>query len=220
MGGKLDKPGQAALASETMQIAASSAAKDKTPRTARGEKTRRKILDAAAAEFGERGFHDAGITRITQRAGVALGTFYTYFDSKEAVFRALVRYFSDNVREGAGKALSGAPDQLTAEHRGLEWFLNFAREHKEIYRIIDQAEFVDPDVFRYHYESTVKRISARLEAAADRGELRPGVGEIEAWAIGGMNVFLGLRYGVWSEKSDLSEVARVANRLLREGLKP
>jgi hypothetical protein len=50
--------------------------------------------------------------------------------------------------------------------------------------------------------------------------LRPDVGEIEAWAIGGMNVFLGLRYGVWSDEADLSEVARVANRLLREGLKP
>jgi AcrR family transcriptional regulator len=104
MGDELDKARQAALASESMQLAASPASKGKTPRTARGEKTLRKILDAAAAEFGERGFHDAGITRITQRAGVALGTFYTYFDSKEAVFRALVRYFSDNVREGAGKA--------------------------------------------------------------------------------------------------------------------
>jgi hypothetical protein len=35
-----------------------------------------------------------------------------------------------------------------------------------------------------------------------------------------MNVFLGLRYGVWSDEADLAEVARVANRLLREGLKP
>ncbi len=220
MGDELDKAGQAALASESMQVAASPASKDKTPRTARGEKTLRKILDAAAAEFGERGFHDAGITRITQRAGVALGTFYTYFDSKEAVFRALVRYFSDNVREGAGKALSGAPDQLTAEHRGLEWFLRFAREHKEIYRIIDQAEFVDPEIFRFHYETTVGRIRKRLEAAARRGEVRADVGEVHAWAIAGMNVFLGLRFGVWSDDSDLVETAKIANRLLREGLEP
>jgi AcrR family transcriptional regulator len=198
----------------------SAASDGKTPRTARGERTLRKILDAAAVEFGERGFHEAGITHITQRAGVALGTFYTYFDSKEAVFRALVRYFSDQVREGAGRALSGAPDQLTAEHRGLEWFLGFARDHKEIYRIIDQAEFVDPDVFRYHYESTVDRIRKRLEAAAERGEVRSDVGEIHAWAIAGMNVFLGLRFGVWSEEADTVEVAAVANNLLRKGLEP
>ena len=49
----------------------------KAPRTARGERTLRKILDAARDEFGERGFSDSSIVGITQRAGVALGTFYT-----------------------------------------------------------------------------------------------------------------------------------------------
>ena len=193
---------------------------DKTPRTERGRRTLRAILEAAAVEFGDKGFHDAGITHITQRAGVALGTFYTYFDSKEDVFRALVRDFSDQVREGAGRALAGAPDQIAAERRGLEWFLQFAREHKEIYRIIDQAEFVDPEVFRFHYESTVERIRKRLVAAAERGEVRPDVGEIHAWAIGGMNVFLGLRYGVWSEEDDASEIARIANDFVANGLAP
>jgi SAM-dependent methyltransferase len=56
---------------------------DKTPRTERGRKTLRRLLEAAAQEFGERGYHEAAITGITQRAGVALGTFYTYFESKE-----------------------------------------------------------------------------------------------------------------------------------------
>ena len=51
----------------------------------------------------------------------------------------------------------------------------------------------------------------------------PGVGfplEIDAWAIVGMNVFLGLRYGVWSEDRSTAEVAATATRLLREGLAP
>lgn len=45
----------------------------KTPRTARGRRTLRALLDAAAVEFGERGFHDASISGITRRAGIALG---------------------------------------------------------------------------------------------------------------------------------------------------
>ena len=53
----------------------------KAPRTARGEKTMRKILDAALAEFGEKGFSESSVVSITSRAKVALGTFYTYFDS-------------------------------------------------------------------------------------------------------------------------------------------
>ena len=66
-------------------------ARDKTPRTERGRRTLRKLLDAAAVEFGERGFHEASISAITRRAGTALGSFYTYFDSKEEIFQALVR---------------------------------------------------------------------------------------------------------------------------------
>src|SRR5215218_9889442 len=80
----------------------SAASDGKAPRTARGERTLRKILDAARAEFGERGFADSSIVGITQRAGVALGTFYTYFDSKEAVFQALVRDMSAQVAATAG----------------------------------------------------------------------------------------------------------------------
>ena len=49
-----------------------------------------RLLAEAAAEFGEKGFHDSSIVSITIRAGVALGSFYTYFESKEALFKALV----------------------------------------------------------------------------------------------------------------------------------
>ena len=45
----------------------------KAPRTERGRRTMRAILDAAAIEFGDNGFHQASISDITRRAGVALG---------------------------------------------------------------------------------------------------------------------------------------------------
>ena len=68
----------------------------------------RKILDAAREEFGEHGFAESSIVAITQRAGVALGTFYTYFDSKEAVFQALVNDMSAQVRDHVAPAFGGA----------------------------------------------------------------------------------------------------------------
>ena len=74
----------------------------KIPRTARGERTRRALLDAAAAEFGEKGFHDGSISGITRRAGCALGSFYTYFDTKDDIFRALVDDMSAQVKEYCG----------------------------------------------------------------------------------------------------------------------
>lgn len=197
---------------------AEGAVRDKTPRTERGRRTLRKLLDAAAAEFGEHGFHDASISAITRRAGTALGSFYTYFDSKEEIFQALVRYMSERLRDHVTPIVQAAPDEISAERIGLESYLGFVREHKEIYRIIDEAEFVDYASYRRHYETTVDRIRQRLEAGAARGEIRADVGEVHAWAIGGMNVFLGMRYGLWDTDVDVEEIARVANDLLANGL--
>jgi AcrR family transcriptional regulator len=190
----------------------------KAPRTDRGRRTLRALLDAAAEEFGEKGFHDGSISGITRRAVVALGSFYTYFDSKDAIFRALVRDMSDQVRDHVAPAIRAAPDQIAAERAGLLSFLEFVRGHKEIYRIIDEAEFVDPESFRAHYATIAGRIEQRLKTAAARGEIREDVSEVHAWAVMGMNVFLGLRYGVWNEDRTPDAVADTVADMLRDGL--
>ncbi|GAA3906467.1 hypothetical protein GCM10022276_26230 [Sphingomonas limnosediminicola] len=199
----------------------SAASDGKAPRTARGERTLRKILDAARGEFGERGFADSSIVAITQRAGVALGTFYTYFDSKEAVFRALVQDMSSQVRDRVAPAMEGATGFFDGERRALAAFLRFAREHRDVYRIIDEAEFVEHAAYREHYETTAIRIAARFAAARDKGEIAADLSdedlEILAWADMGANVFVGLRFSVWAS-TDPDHVAEVTNRLLTKGL--
>ena len=198
---------------------ASSVETTKQPRTERGRRTLRKLLDAAAAEFGERGFHDASISAITARAGTALGSFYTYFDSKDAIFQALVRDMSEAVKVAARDALAQPASAIERERAALTAFLRFAAEHKEVYRIIDEAEFVDPDSYRLHYETTGARILERLREGALRGELRQDLEEAHAWAIMGMNVFLGLRYAVWNDgEMPAEKVAAIASDLLAHGI--
>ena len=198
---------------------ASSVETAKQPRTERGRRTLRKLLDAAAAEFGERGFHDASISAITARAGTALGSFYTYFDSKDAIFQALVRDMSEAVKVSARYALAQPASAIERERAALTAFLRFAAEHKEVYRIIDEAEFVDPDSYRLHYETTGARILERLREGALRGELRQDLEEAHAWAIMGMNVFLGLRYAVWNDgEMPAEKVAAIASDLLAHGI--
>jgi AcrR family transcriptional regulator len=210
MGARVDRDVQASAASD-----------GKAPRTARGERTLRKILDAARHEFGEQGFSDSSIVGITQRAGVALGTFYTYFDSKEAVFGAVVRDMSDQVRDTAAPAFRDASSALDAAREGLKLFLDFAREHRDVYRIVDESEFVEPTAYREHYQTTAARIAARFVEARDKGEIAGDLSdddlEILAWASMGANVFLGLRYSVWSS-GDSEHVAEIANRMFRKGI--
>jgi len=203
------------------EVQSSAASDGKAPRTARGERTLRKILDAARDEFGEQGFSDSSIVGITQRAGVALGTFYTYFDSKEAVFQALVRDMSAQVRDHVAPALQDANDAIDGERLALESFLQFARTHRDVYRIIDEAEFVEPAAYREHYETTAKRIAARLKGAREKGEIAEELSDKDldmiSWGMMGANVFLGLKFAVWSS-ADPKRVAEVTSRLLRKGL--
>lgn len=205
--------------SATRGISATMTPAAKTPRTERGRKTLRLLLDAAAAEFGEKGFHESSIVSITQRAGVALGSFYTYFDSKDSLFQALVRDMSAQVRNTVGPVMAAEADRMEGERKGLAEFLTFVRDHKELYRIIDEAEFVDPPSYRAHYENTVSGYVASLKDAAAKGQIRDDVEEVHAWAIVGMNVFLGLRYGVMGVDRNVQDVADIAADLLTNGLK-
>jgi AcrR family transcriptional regulator len=191
----------------------------KTPRTDRGRRTLRLLLDAAAEEFGENGFHEAAIARIAQRAGVAIGSFYTYFDSKEAVFRALVADMSAQVRATIAPVILAAPDRLSGERAGIAAFIGFVRQHKALYRVIDESAFVAEDAYRRHYTEIAEGYAASLAQAFGRGELSDGDMVVRAWAIMGMNVFLGLRFGVWDASADPEAIAAAAAGLISDGLR-
>lgn len=190
------------------------------PKTARGRKTWQKLLDAAEREFGERGFHEAAITRITDSAGVAMGTFYVHFPSKEAVFRALVSHMGHLTRSWIAERVADAPNRLVAERRGLEAFIEFVRRHRNLYRIVNEAQFVAPDAYRAYYEDFAKAYRRRLSEAAERGEIRAGRDEERAWALIGASVFLGLRYGVWEDEAPAAAVAESVADMVEHGLQP
>ncbi|MBT8073128.1 MAG: TetR/AcrR family transcriptional regulator [Xanthomonadales bacterium] len=192
----------------------------KTPKTERGRRTRNKLLEAAEIEFGEKGFHEAGISGITYRAGVALGTFYNYFESKEEIFRALVRFMSRRTRKRVSQRVANAPDRLSAERMGIEAYIEFAREHKSIYRIISEAEFVAPEEHRNHYEGFAQAYQANLEKAAQNGEIRTGDYEVWSWSIMGITVFLGMRYAEWDDNQSAAEIAEIVTDMIGRGIAP
>lgn len=82
----------------------------RAPLTERGARTREKLVAAARTVFEERGFLDTRIAHIARRAGVAYGSFYTYFPSKEAVFLEVAdRLFAEMTEHGAVPASGTSP---------------------------------------------------------------------------------------------------------------
>ncbi|MHA6287653.1 TetR/AcrR family transcriptional regulator [Maricaulis sp. CAU 1757] len=192
---------------------------EKRPKTARGERTRRKLLDAAEDAFGENGFHTTSIGDITRRAAVALGTFYVYFDSKDEIFRALVAHMGEMTRSWIAEHVRDAGDRLETEREGLVAYIRFARAHPNLYRIIEEAQFVAPDAYKAHYERFAERYARNLAEAAERGEIRAGDPMARAWALIGMSVFLGLKFGIWDTSRSPEEVAGEAAELITSGLR-
>ena len=75
------------------------------------------ITDAAVIVFAERGFHQARISDIARRAGVADGTIYLYFKNKEDLLLSIFEEKMDFMLDGLEKALDGVEDPLDRVRR-------------------------------------------------------------------------------------------------------
>jgi AcrR family transcriptional regulator len=190
------------------------------PKTERGRRTLRRLLDAAGEEFGTRGYHETAISHITQRAGVGLGTFYVYFKSKEEVFRALVADMGVRTRHALADAVKDAPNRLEAERLGIRAYLEFVRTHKSLYRVVMEAQFVAPEAYSAYYRVFADAYRTQLDQAAARGEISQGDEEVRVWALMGASTFLGLKYGVWEDGADVAAVSEAAADLMINGLAP
>lgn len=168
------------------------------PLTKRGEATRRKLLEAAEQVFADLGYHEASIVKITERAGIGLGTFYLYFDGKQQIFEELVIDLNRRVRHSMAEAMAGAADRIAAERAGFEGFFRFTAAHPALYRVVREAEFVSPDTLRLHYTRIVEGYEAGLRAAQQIGDVDTSLDpEVTAWALMGAGELIGMRYVLW-----------------------
>ncbi|MFB9950649.1 TetR/AcrR family transcriptional regulator [Rhizobium puerariae] len=191
----------------------------KEPKTAKGEATRRAILAAAEMVIGRLGFNEASIGEITRVARVAQGTFYIYFKSKDEIFSELVAEMGRSLRHEISMATHGIADRLTAEREGLRAFLTFVAAHPELYRIVQEAQFVDPEAYRAYFRTFANGYRHGLAEAVKVGEIRPGDAEIRAWALMGIARSLGERAVIFGENTTIDDVVQSAHDLIVHGLK-
>lgn len=189
------------------------------PATARGEATRRKLLEAAEQEFGEKGFHAASVASITRRARVGQGTFYLYFPGKEDALRELVRHMGRELRRTLSAATEGAGDRLEVERRGFEAFVRFSLAHRNLYRVVMESQFVDEEIYRDYYRTLARGYARGLERAQASGQVRDCDAETQAWALMGVAHFLGLR-ALWQGAEPSAHVMASALDFVRHGLSP
>jgi AcrR family transcriptional regulator len=188
------------------------------PATARGRRTRQRLLDAAETVFGRVGYEAASIADLTREAGVALGTFYVYFPDKKTLFVEVVDSLGARLRHQLASAVADQPSRLAVERAGLEAFFAFARQHKLLYRVVRQAEFVDQGCYRRYYKKVGEPYARGLADAMKSGELRRVDPEALAYCLMGLTDFLGMRYVLWGNGRGARRAIETAMSLLRHGI--
>ena len=173
------------------------------PKKGKGARTRRALLEAAEEIFGDVGYHDASIVKITEAAGVAQGTFYLYFSSKKQIFEEVVADLNHRVRQAMAGAAGAAANRLDAERLGFAGFFKFTAEHPALYRIIRQAEFVAPEALRNHYERVIQGYAPPLRDAMKTGEVVPGDALVLAWSLIAVGEAIGMRWILWNEAKEV-----------------
>ena len=113
----------------------------RAPLSARGERTRTKLVTAARTVFEERGFDGARMGDVAEAAGVSHGTVYTWFDTKEDLLRAVI----DSVTADLYASLS-VPDATSPIERiaiANERYLAAYRSTARLLEVVEQAAVVD-----------------------------------------------------------------------------
>jgi AcrR family transcriptional regulator len=181
----------------------------------KGVETRQRLLDAAEEVFGELGYVDASIVKITEAAGVGQGTFYLYFASKQEIFDELVRDLNRRVRHAMKEASSRGTTRLESELLGFGAYFRFTTEHPALYRIIRQAEFVSPAMLRYHYDKLAEGYVEGLRKAMERGEVGAIDPEVTAYALMAAGELLGMRWILWGDGTIPEHVSAELARIVR-----
>ena len=182
-----------------------------------------RLLGAAEELFGERSYWRTTVADICARAGIATGSFYAHYDSKAAIFIAVVRQINEDLRKAIRAAIEAAGDgQRDAERASFRAFFTLLSERPWIDRIVREAEFVAPAVFREYYEHLTRGYARGVRQAQLNREVDARYDpEVIAYIYLGIGHFIGMRWADWTAGGQVpDDVAEDVLEVLRRGLPP
>lgn len=204
----------------------SEATDGRTVRAARKrEHRRRMVLDTALAVFSAKGYHQTRISDIIEAASIARGTFYLYFDSKNAIFHELLDLLLEQISENVvGVDLrEGSPpirDQLLVSVRRV--LASFAENPALTKFVLREAVGIDAEVDK-KLEDFYGQLHAWLSESLENGQRMGLVRQLDtepvAWCIiGSVKQFVQLVIDRPPGELDIDHLAEVILDLHLQGI--
>lgn len=190
----------------------------RTPSTARGRRTHRRLVTAAHEVFIEQGYFGALIDDIVERAEVSHGTFYTYFASKLDVFRHVALDLQESALGVHDQVEEVAPRTIRARiERANRRYLEHYRRNARMFEVLEQVAALDESTRQVRLELRREFVarSARMIERLQRAGASPD--DVDAWyvanALGAMVDRLAYVWLVLGEEFDMDELVRTVSEL-------
>jgi AcrR family transcriptional regulator len=181
------------------------------------------LLVAAEELFGELSYRKTTVADICARAGIATGSFYAHFSSKQEIFAAVVRGINSDLRAAMRNALDhNAGGQRSRERACMQAFFDTISKRPWIDRIVRESEFVAPGLFREYYEHLARGYARGVREAQMSGEVDVQYDpEVIAYVYAGIGNFIGMRWADWTAGGQVpDDVLDDVLELLGRGLAP
>ena len=139
--------------------------------------TRKKLLEAAADVFSDKGYNDALIDDIAAKSDTSKGAFYFHFPSKKAIFEALLQTLVDRLIGDVESAIDANQGALAKIEAALRTVLSIFVRHEKATRLLfveasGLGRVFDRQVYAAHREFA-RLIARHLQAAVDDGSIAP-----------------------------------------------
>lgn len=192
------------------------------PQTARGKRTRDALIAAARTVFERDGYVDSRLVDIAAEAKCSIGSFYTWFDSKDEVLAVVLHEAqSDMLHPGTGR-IESTDDPIAIIAASNRAYFEAFRRNAKLNVLLQQVAAVDPrfrELRRARSEAFVARNSRAIRDLQERGLADRDVDpELAAMALSGMVARLAYDVFVIGGPETVDDVVTTATRLWTNAL--
>jgi TetR/AcrR family transcriptional regulator len=178
--------------------------------------SRQHLLDAAEEVFGRKGFHETTLREIAERAGYSVGSVYSFFESKDDLFKQIFVRRGEEFMPAMEELLGDDErDPLEQLHDLVDFEIGFFRQHPHFGRLylryssaVLQAADRDIDqVMRERYDEAMRLQASLLERGQASGAFRPGDPVVLARLFSGlMSAYQALDPAVVSDEPEVQRL--------------
>lgn len=145
--------------------------RDADTRVERSKLIREALFRAAAEIVGDVGYQGASVALITQRAGVAQGSFYNHFENRQDILDQLLPVIGREMLEYVRGCAKQGKTLIEKEELSLVGFFDFLKLNPHFFRTLNEAESFAPKAYRAHLDLVSKGYVAFLKRARKDGDL-------------------------------------------------